>query len=217
MGGPGYISRVADALGEAPEDLAGAERGPRVTLALGSISFVPLAGLVGLLAWRYWPTSVFWVSASSVPLLGAVCVVDVRERRVPNALVAAGFVLVAAGLGGIGAATGDWRRSGGAAVGAAVLSFPLLASHLTSRRRLPGLGDVKLAAVLGLVVGMVHPLLAGYALLLALLSGVTLSGLRRARRLPSGTFPFAPALCGGAITMLVAGPWWLARLGLAPM
>ena len=224
VGSPRYISPVADALGEAPGVNAGAEHGPRFTLFAGVVpaswSFAAVGGLalaVGLLGWRYWPSSLFWAEAAGAPVMVGAIVVDLREHRIPNLLVAGGAAAIVVALS-IGAAlSGRWSPLGGAAVGAAVFAVPLLVSNLVSARHLPGVGDVKLAAVLGLLLGAVHPLLAGYGLVVALLLGVAFGVLRRLRGSERGTFAFAPALCVGSLAALVVGPWWLSQLGVAPM
>lgn len=221
MGGPGYISPVSDALGEAPEVSAGAKHGPRpgppgapsrTTPFLVAASIVAVGGL----AWRYWPSTVFWLESVGVLVMAAACLVDIRERRIPNVLVGSAFFGFAMVLGVGALVTGQPSRLIGAGAGAIAFAAPLLGSHLLSKRNLPGLGDVKLAGVLGLLVGAVHPLLAGYGLVLGLLFGAA-HGLLRRPRGARGAFAFAPALCLGAVVALVAGPWWLVRLGVAPM
>lgn len=221
MGSSSYISAVSDALGEAPGDNVGAKHGPGPGPpggSSGTTSFLVVTSIVavGALAWRYWPYSLFWLETVGVLVMAAACLVDVRERRVPNVLVGSaflGFVLV---FGVAALVTGQPSRLLGAGAGAIAFVVPLLGSHLWSKRHLPGLGDVKLAGVLGLLVGAVHPLLAGYGLVLGLLFGVA-HGLLRRLRGARGAFAFAPALCLGAMVVLVVGPWWLVRLGVAPM
>jgi leader peptidase (prepilin peptidase)/N-methyltransferase len=71
----------------------------------------------------------------------ALSVIDLRERRLPNALTAAG----AAGVLGFAAATG---RGGAAIAGALLLALPYLVCHLLAPAAF-GAGDVKLAIGLG--------------------------------------------------------------------
>lgn len=225
MGSPRYISPVADASGEAPGVSAGAKHGPAPVrphgsnptwlLTVAAVGAVVLA--VALLGWQYWPSDVFWLEAAGVPVMVSACIVDIRERRVPNVLVGSAFgaIVLALGMGLV--VGGHGSQVVGAGVGAATFAVPLLGSNLISARHLPGLGDVKLAAVLGLLVGVVHPVLAGYGLAIALLLGVAFGALRRVRGAAHGTFAFAPALCLGSLVVLAAGPWWLSRLGVTSM
>lgn len=149
-------------------------------------------------------------------MVGA-CVVDLRERRVPNMLVGTSFFAFVLVLGTDAVARGHTSRLVGGGAGALVFAVPLLGSHVASVRHLPGLGDVKLAGVLGLLVGVVHPLLAAYGLTVALVLGAVFGALRRLGGRARGTFAFAPALCLGAMVVLVVGPWWLVWLGVRPM
>jgi leader peptidase (prepilin peptidase) / N-methyltransferase len=100
-----------------------------------------------------------------------------------------------------------------ALVGAAVLGGGLLVLHLISPRML-GFGDVRLAAVAGLVVGWLawtpaHPVLGPVenALDAALLGGFigALVGVALlARRGRNEPFPFGPSLAVGAAVVILA-------------
>lgn len=71
-----------------------------------------------------------------------------------------------------------------------------------------GLGDVKLAALMGLFLGWLHPVLCLYALIAACLLGVV-AGLVLfvARGRQSTNFPFGPWLALGCVlTILLSGP-----------
>jgi leader peptidase (prepilin peptidase)/N-methyltransferase len=67
-----------------------------------------------------------------------------------------------------------------------------------------GLGDVKLALLLGLFLGWVHPLLILFSLILACLLGIVVGlAVFAARRGKSEPFPFGPWLALGCIAALV--------------
>ena len=85
------------------------------------------------------------------------------------------------------------------AVGGALMGGPLLVSHLATRGRPPGLGDVKLAGVLGLTLGAVSPTAAYAGLLLSLLPGAVF-GLWYQRRSGCRGFPFAPAIAAATVS-----------------
>lgn len=97
-------------------------------------------------------------------LLGAACATDVRQRRIPNPLVAATFVIgviVATALDPVW--PGLWRALAGAGVGLAIwLPGWLL--------RMMGAGDVKLFAAAGAWLGPLGAVNA--ALIAAVLGGV---------------------------------------------
>jgi leader peptidase (prepilin peptidase)/N-methyltransferase len=136
-----------------------------------------------------------WLAAAAVVLV-LLASNDLSERRVPNALVypAIPGALVAASAFG---------AAGPAAIGGAVgfVAFYLFA--LLSRGAL-GMGDVKLAAYVGVLLGvgaltvaLAAGMLAASGLALALLT------LRRASR--KDTLPLAPFLVLPALLILAAG------------
>ena len=138
---------------------------------------------------------VTWASSAAVALLVPAALVDVHERRLPNALVGAaatsfGALLVVDLLLG-GAA--DARS---ALVGLTVFAGPLLAVHLVTPAAM-GFGDVKAALVLGLALGAVEWQLALVGLALATGLTAVIGILGRAR-----TVAFGPGLVAGAALAL---------------
>lgn len=129
--------------------------------------------------------------AVSLGVLVVAADIDRRTRRVPDALVGLAAVpVVLAWLGGAAAH--------GLVAGAALAAVPIAVLHLISPDAM-GFGDVKLAVVLGAVIGLVDARLALLALCLA--SGsATITGLVRRRR----TLAFGPFLVAGASAVLVA-------------
>lgn len=125
---------------------------------------------------------------------GAAALVDLRTRRLPNRLV-----LIAAVAAVAGVLVGSPRAALPAAAGALGLAGPLLAGHLLVPAGI-GFGDVKLAAALGLGVGLVDARLGVLALCVA--SGLTaLVGLATHR----AALPFGPGLVLGAGAAVVLG------------
>ena len=128
-------------------------------------------------------------------VLGVAAVVeDLRRRRVPNWLTAAGLA------GGLGcAAWGGWRGLGMAAAGAAVGFLILLPFHWCGAM---GGGDVKLMAAYGALLGPSGILLA--ALLASGFGGLCAAGaLVWNPRAPA--IPYAPAIVLGAWVSLLGG------------
>lgn len=158
-----------------------------------------IAATVGLgLVTLYWGTPAVWLM---VPFAGIAVIAasnDLRTLRIPNRLVALGAAVVALTLGITSVATVSLVCP--AIAGAALFAAPLFISHAKAPDR-SGLGDVKLAAVLGLVSGAVYPTVALGALALAMLLGVAFSVFWRRRR--RGGFPLAPALAVGTTVVLV--------------
>ena len=163
---------------------------------LVEVAAAVLFALVGLRFGLSWTLPAFLFLAGAGVLLA---VVDLGHRLLPNRVVlpslAAGAVLLLVAAAGQSA----WTSLARAALGAAVLFLGYLALALISPSGL-GMGDVKLAALLGLhlgwlgwgavVVGAVAGFLVQAVLALVLLA-VGRIGLR-------GELPFGPAMLAGA-------------------
>ena len=178
---------------EAPDrrTIAVAVRAPVVELATGV--------LFALVAWRFgasWELPAFLLFAAVAVLL---TVIDLRHRLLPNRVIlpalAAGAVLLT-----VAAAAGDaWPALLRATLGAAVLFVVFLVLALVSPRSL-GMGDVKLAALVGLFLGWIGwgaVVVGGAAgfVVQALLAVVLLASRRIGLR---GELPFGPAMLVGA-------------------
>ena len=147
---------------------------------------------------RYGPTGRGALAASLAALLVVLSAIDLERRVLPNVIVlpAIAVALPAQLL----LAPGRWLEWMLAAVGAAlVILLPLLAGRAGI-----GMGDVKLAFLLGLVLGegvMLAILVASFAVLpvaLALLARHGGAALRMG-------VPFGPFLALGAVVALLAG------------
>jgi leader peptidase (prepilin peptidase) / N-methyltransferase len=139
------------------------------------------------------------LAVALVLVLVPAALIDLEHRIIPNRLTAAG-ALLALGLGtGLDPSGEPGRLIAGAAAGgfllAAALAYP----------GGMGMGDVKLAAVMGLFLGAaVAP-----ALLIALLTGVLLGAVILARKGAHAgrktAVPFGPFLALGGIVATFAG------------
>ena len=131
------------------------------------------------------------------PVLALIAIDDLRRHRIRNrdllvlAAEAATVPLVAA-IGGHDDVVG--RAAFGALLGAA----PLATAWIARPGRVGG-GDVKLAAVLGALAGVIHPFLA-----VAVVGVGLATSLAAARALRSQRVALAPALAT-AFVVLVAG------------
>lgn len=126
-------------------------------------------------------------------------IVDLAEKRLPNTLVLGTAVAVTALLLIAAAARNDWDAALGALFGGAVLFGAYLVLALLSPRGI-GMGDVKLAAVIGLALGY----LGWSTWLVGLLGGflvgsaVSLIALALGRVTLRGSLPFGPSMLAGA-------------------
>jgi leader peptidase (prepilin peptidase)/N-methyltransferase len=142
-----------------------------------------------------------------VGILVPIALIDLEHRVIPNkitvpAAVAATAIGLALNQSGV-----PEQLIAGAAAGGFLLVFALLYP------RGMGMGDVKLAAVLGLYLGQS----VAVAVLVAVLAGTIVGGLIMARLgVAKGrkmAVPFGPFLAAGGVVALLAGPaiihWYL--------
>src|SRR5436190_6192124 len=148
-----------------------------------------------------------WLGLALVCVLVPVAFIDLDHRIIPNAIVLPGAVAAVA----IVAATEPSRLPEHLIAGVAAAGFFFVA--VLAYPRGMGMGDVKLAGVLGLYLGRA----VGPAILVALLSGtlvgvviIARKGTREGRKT---AVPFGPFLALGGIVGLLAGPalidWYL--------
>lgn len=145
-----------------------------------------------------------------VALLVPSALIDLDHRIIPNRLTALGAVAALA----IGLATDPGGVPQQLIAGAAAGGFLLLAA--LARPGGMGMGDVKLAGMLGLFLGRD----VAVALLVALVAGTLVGVVVMARRgVEEGrrtAIPFGPFLALGGVVALVAGPaivdWYLSTI-----
>lgn len=150
----------------------------------------------------------------------ALALIDLDTHRLPNAIVLPSYAVGIVLLGAAALLNGDPTSLVRAVVGGAGLFALYLILAMVSPGGM-GLGDVKLAGVLGLFLGFLGwgPLVVGAfaAFLLGGLFAVALLLTRRARR--GAGIPFGPWMLAGAWVGVLAGNavWsaYLALLGIA--
>lgn len=142
----------------------------------------------------------------TVPLV-MLSAVDLDVLRLPNKLNATAAGLALVGLVVTAAAEGAWADLGRAVIAAVVLAgayfvLTVIATFLPGSPF--GLGDVKLAPVLGLLLGYLgwtHVVVGSVlAFVLAMVIGTVLLAVRRTGR--GTTIPFGPYLVAGTLVVL---------------
>jgi leader peptidase (prepilin peptidase) / N-methyltransferase len=136
------------------------------------------------------------VAVFFVAVLAVVSVVDVKQRIVPNRIVLPAAAVVLA------ARTIVHPSVVWVVAGAGAAAF-LLATAL-ARPGGMGMGDVKLALLLGVAVGRTVPLALIVALVAAVVPSVVLL-VRHGRAGRTMGIPFAPFLALGGVVALIAG------------
>lgn len=161
--------------------------GMKLTVALNG-------GLCGLLAARYGLGPYFWTHLVFISLLTLASLVDLHERIIPNEVVIAGLGI---GLLLLTVAPFETRPWSDALLGS-VAAFSLFLILALLVKGGMGFGDVKLAAVIGLFLGVRW---VGMGLVLSFLAGglvgLALLVLRRVGR--KAMIPFGPFLAIGAV------------------
>ena len=148
----------------------------------------------------------------------ALALIDLDTKRLPNVIVLWAAILLGALVVTAALVAGDPMAIGRALLGGVGLFATYLLLAIVSRGGL-GMGDVKLAGVLGLVLasfGWAELLVGGFAaFLLGGLAGVVLLATRRAGRRTA--IPFGPWMLLGAWVGIVFGEpiaaWYLGLVG----
>ena len=171
----------------------------------GPVLAVATSVLFALTAWRLgaaWELPAFLVLAAAAVLL---TVVDLQHRLLPNRVLLPAIGTGALLLTGAAALGGNWSALLRAGLGAVVLFAVFLVLALISPRSL-GMGDVKLAGLLGLYLGwlgwsaVVVGAAAGFVVQ-ALVALLLLAGRRIGLR---SELPFGPAMLVGAAVAIGA-------------
>lgn len=180
------------------------------TIPLRTVLVEAGTGLLFFLLWDLFDSLAALVLACGFgAALIAVSVIDVEHSRIPNSIL---YPSIAVGL--LAALIVESERWTSHFVGAAVAFAALLAIALVLRGSM-GMGDVKLAGFIGLIVGFPNVLVALFAsfILGGFVASVLLAAGRVTRKDP---LPFGPFLSVGGMTALLAGDsllrWWLARV-----
>jgi leader peptidase (prepilin peptidase)/N-methyltransferase len=172
---------------------------PRVDLPVTATG--GLAGVLAIAALaRFGLTAEGAIVAAALAVLVLLAAIDLRERRIPNKIVlpAAAIALVAQSLAMPDRAP-EWVLSAGLA------ALILLIAALVNPGGI-GMGDVKLALLLGAVLGslVVDAFLVAFV---AFVPFAVILFVRRGKAARKATIPLGPFLAfGAALILLLAGP-----------
>jgi leader peptidase (prepilin peptidase) / N-methyltransferase len=199
LGADVYVSvpeSAESATGEdKPRTPAAADHGARAWSV--PVTVLPLAAAAALAAvLRLGATRPGALAAGILPLLVVLAAIDLRWRLVPNRIVFPAFVAVLAFQ--LALAPGHAVEWLGAAVGAPLV---MLVPAILDRRAV-GMGDVKLAALLGAALGVrvLSALLLGAFAVVPVAVLLLARGGRAARRT---AIPFVPFLAFGTAAVLL--------------
>lgn len=184
-------------------------REPLVVELLTGLAFGVLAGVLG----PVWTLPAFlYVAAAGI----AMSAIDLRTRRLPNELTLPSIPAVAALLLIPAIAAGEWSDYGRALLGGVALFALYLLLALIYPAGM-GMGDVKLAASLGIALGYLGwgPWVVGFFMTFVLGGLVGIVVLIRVGR--GSTIPFGPYMVAGTLVAICWGQqladWYLGRLG----
>lgn len=168
------------------------------------------AGLAALAVWTFGPTLEGFAAAVLAMCMVPVVAIDLQHKLIPDVIVLPATVAALALV--IAADPGRWWQPLVAALGAAGFLFLLWLVYPGGM----GLGDVKLALLMGAVLGVAVIPALGIAFLAGAGLGVVML-LRHGSAARKMAVPFGPFLAVGALVALWWGPamvgWYADRLG----
>jgi len=184
--------------------------------AVTSVAFalVMVGGFVDLYPLAFVLPLLYFVALSI-----ALALIDLDTHTLPNKIVLPSYPIVAGLLVVASALEAEWARVLTAALGMIILfGFYFLLAMISPRGM--GFGDVKLAGVIGMLLGWLGwgPLAVGgfSAFLLGGLFSILLVAIKRVSR--KGGIPFGPWMLAGAFVGVAIGDrlieWYLSSMGI---
>jgi leader peptidase (prepilin peptidase)/N-methyltransferase len=170
------------------------------------------AALLGLIVAQFGPTQEAAIRGLWVAVFSQILFFDLRHRLVLDAIV-----LPAIPIAILLSPRGQETDLAGSLIGCAALGAAFLVIYIVALRMYGpdamGLGDVKLAALVGAALGASPPAVNALratvlGLVLGSLLALAMIGLGRLSR--RDTIPLGPFLCAGALVVLIlpVGAWW---------
>jgi leader peptidase (prepilin peptidase) / N-methyltransferase len=167
--------------------------------------------LFGFTAWRVGLTAALPAVLLFVAGGVALSAIDIETFRLPTPLVYTVLGLVGVSLTVAAGTTHHWGRLVWVAAGALASAGLLLLIVVGTRGRGMGMGDVRLALVLGAITGWYGPGRAALSLFLGFLAGsvIGIGVALKSRRFKGAKMPFGPALILGTwIAIIWGAPLW---------
>ncbi|WP_350347951.1 A24 family peptidase [Agromyces sp. G08B096] len=178
------------------------DRMPLATIRL--VSAATTAVVWGVVVWRVGlepvlPAVLAFTAASTV-----LAIVDLAEQRLPNRVIVPTLAVVAALLAGASAVTGAWLPLVWALLGGAAMFAAYLLLALVSPASM-GMGDVKLAGVIGMLLGWfgLNAWLIGLAGAFVIGGAIAIIALALGRVTLRGSIPFGPSMLAGALVAVL--------------
>jgi leader peptidase (prepilin peptidase)/N-methyltransferase len=171
-------------------------------LVVAAVTALVWGGVGARFAWS-WATPALDVLCAGLVVLAGT---DIDRRLLPKRIVYPTGAACAACLGAAAVFGGHWRQLGVAVVAALACYGAFLVVHLVNRRWL-GYGDVRLAGLIGFVLGWLGSGYVLVALLVANLGGLLVAAalVATGRMGPKDPIPYGGFLAGGAIVAVLAG------------
>ncbi|WP_394554292.1 prepilin peptidase [Agromyces sp. MMS24-JH15] len=168
---------------------------------------VTTAVVWGLVVWRLGVVPVLPAVLAFTAAGSVLAVVDLAEERLPNAVIVPTLGVVAALLVVASALSGEWLALVWALAGGAAMFAVYLVLALISPSSM-GMGDVKLAAPIGMLLGWFGLTAWFWGLVGAFVIGgvLALAALAARRVTLRGSLPFGPSMLAGAVLAIL----WLA-------
>lgn len=175
--------------------------GWRVRIIVGAVTGT-LFGTVGAWLGLVWELPAYLYLAGASVVLG---VVDIAEKRLPNSVVYPSLIVLPLLLAAAAALDDEWPALLGGLIGAAALFALYFALAVISPGSI-GMGDVKLAALIGLALGYQgwSAMLVGAALGFVIGGLVCLVALLTRKATLRSSLPFGPAMLAGMFLGLLA-------------
>ncbi|WP_395244499.1 prepilin peptidase [Agromyces sp. MMS24-K17] len=178
------------------------DRMPRRTVRV--VVALTTAVIWGLVVWRIGVVPVLPAVLAFTAAGSVLAVVDLAEKRLPNAVIAPTSGVVGALLVLASALTGQWIALLWALLGGAAMFAVYLILALISPSSM-GMGDVKLAAPIGMLLGWFGLSAWLIGLLGAFVVGGVLAIVMLALRRVTlrGSLPFGPSMLAGAVVAVL--------------
>jgi leader peptidase (prepilin peptidase)/N-methyltransferase len=144
------------------------------------------------------------LSIVTLSIFGVVSFIDIKERRIPNRITYPSIITILLFLSGVGKFADSGPEYSRALIGLFFTFSLFLSLHIINPQGI-GLGDVKLAALLGLTLAWdsIDALIYGIFAIFIISGIYSLILIIRNPKMISGSIPFAPFMTLGYIIGIV--------------